>query len=66
VRTALPDASAGEVLGRELLTERLLRRARHAHRPRTESPTYLYEFAAEARSGACAAHALGPGSCSTR
>lgn len=46
VRAAMPDASAGEVLG-QLLTDRLLRGpATRVARART-APTYVYEFAWE-------------------
>ncbi|EIC08099.1 Carboxylesterase type B [Microbacterium laevaniformans OR221] len=58
VRTALPDASAGEVLG-QLLTERLLRAPATRIARARKAPTYLYEFAWESPvRGLRAAHAL--------
>lgn len=58
VRAALPDASAGEVLG-QLLTDRLLRAPATRIARARQAPTYLYEFAWESPvRGLRAAHAL--------
>lgn len=58
VRAALPDASAGEVLG-QLLTDRLLRAPATRVARARKAPTYLYEFSWESPvRGLGAAHAL--------